>query len=71
MQTKLQVWVTIIHSKVTSLDAIVFSLKLKSFKTLLQFFLKIFFEILFEIFLRDFFSSNLGSVWIDLVVYQV
>ena len=57
-----------------SLDAIVFSLKLK-FKTLFKIFFKDFFwdffEIFFEIFLRDFFSSNLGSLWFDLVVYQV
>ena len=44
----------------TSLDAIVFSLKLKFFKTFLK------------ICLTDFSSSsNFGLVWFDLVVYQV
>ena len=68
----------IILIKGTSLDAIVFSLKLK-FKTLLKiFYFAIFIEIFFEIFkdlfgdfVERFLSSNLGFLWFNYVVYQV
>ena len=63
----LEVHVFRITRVTTSLDAIVFSLKIKSFKT----FLKIFLRDFFERFLKDFFSSSLSSVWFDLFLYQV
>ena len=52
----------------TSLDAIVFSLKLKIF--FLRFFLRFFWDF-FKDFFERFFFLNLNSVWFDLVVYQV
>ena len=48
-----------------------FSLKIESFKTCFKDFFEISLRDFSERFLRDFFSLDLGSVWFDLVMYQV